>query len=243
MTDYFALCHRLRQFDTPTICNVIELFNVRPHTAGYMNSTIQACFPETPSMVGFAATATCRTAIAPRGAGAYHHLADQIARFDELSGPPVVVFQDLDNPVTAATFGEIMCSAYQAFGAVGLITNGGGRDLDQVQALGFPVFTGGTICSHGYIHILDVHIPVQVGGMVIYADDLLHGDRNGGTVIPRYIAVDIADVAAEFVAAEQIILDVLQGGDATITALRTAAREADEQIHALRRRVSRSASV
>ncbi|MBA3572466.1 MAG: RraA family protein, partial [Pyrinomonadaceae bacterium] len=61
--------------------------------------------------------------------------------------PGVVVFQDLDDPPVGATFGEIMCSVYRAFGAAGLITSGGGRDLAQVRALGFPVFVGSTICS------------------------------------------------------------------------------------------------
>lgn len=240
MTDTFALCHQLRQFDTPTICNVIELFDVQPRTAGYMNSSIQANFPEMPPMVGFAATATCRTAIPPRGKSAYHHIADQAARFNELSGPAVVVFQDVDSPVAAATFGEIMCTAYRAFGAVGLITSGGGRDLDQVQALGFPIFTGSTICSHGYIQILDLHVPVHVGGIAVYPNDLLHGDRNGVTTIPVDIAAEVADVAAEFVAAEEIILSVLRGGDASIANLRAATAESGAQIDALRQRVSRS---
>ena len=45
-------------------------------------------------------------------------------RFGELSGPPVVVFQDIDDPPVAATFGEVMCTTYQTFGAVALITSG-----------------------------------------------------------------------------------------------------------------------
>ncbi len=53
---------RLRAFDTPTICNLIELFEVRPHNTGYMDGRIRAAFPEMPPMVGFAATATFRAA-------------------------------------------------------------------------------------------------------------------------------------------------------------------------------------
>ena len=54
----------------------------------------------------------------------------QVARFAELPGPAVVVFQDLDDPEVSATFGEVMCSTYQAFGSTGLITSGAGRDLE-----------------------------------------------------------------------------------------------------------------
>ena len=43
---------KLSQFDTPTICNVIELFEVRPRNVGYMNHRVQAQFPEFAPMVG-----------------------------------------------------------------------------------------------------------------------------------------------------------------------------------------------
>jgi regulator of RNase E activity RraA len=56
----------------------------------------------------------------------------------------------LDSPPVAATFGKIMYTTYPSFGAVGLVTSGAGGDLDQVRKIGFPVFTNGTICSHGY---------------------------------------------------------------------------------------------
>src|SRR5262245_30416827 len=88
----------LRKYDTPTICNVVELFDVRPRTAGYMDGRIRACFPKLPPMVGFAATATFRSAAPPRSGNVYAGVGDQVAGFAELAGPPVVVFQDLDSP-------------------------------------------------------------------------------------------------------------------------------------------------
>ena len=142
-----------------------------------------------PPIVGFAATATFRSAAPPPpGTDVYDNIEVQVARFAELSGPPIVVFQDLDDPAVAATFGEIMCTTYQTFGSVGLITSGAGRDLDQVRKIGYPVFTGGTISAHGYCHTPDVHVPVRVGGVMIYPDDLLHADVNGVTTIPKEIA-------------------------------------------------------
>ena len=230
---------RLRAFDTPTICNLIELFDVRPRNTGFMDARIQACFPELGPFVGFAATASFRASAPPRGGDAYASTEVQVERFAELSGPPVVVFQDLDDPPVAATFGEVMCSTYQAFGAVALITSGAGRDLDQVRALGFPVFTGGTICAHGYCHILHVHLPVQVGGLVVNPNDLLHGDRNGVTSIPREIASELPDVGTEFVAAEALILDALRAGPPSVARLKEARAEAAARIAALRRRVGR----
>ena len=43
---------------------------------------------------------------------------------------------------------------------------GAGRDLDQVRAIQFPVFTSSTICSHAYCHMLHIGLPVRVGGLI-----------------------------------------------------------------------------
>lgn len=203
----------LRAVDTPTVCNVIELFDVRPRNTGYMDGRIQSCFPEMGPVVGYAATATFRSDAPPRGGDVYSSLDRQVEAFAELPGAPFVVFQDLDDPAVSATFGEVMCATYQAFGAVGLITSGAGRDLQQVRALGFPCFTGGTICSHGYCHILQCNVPVHVGGITIYPGDILHADCNGVTTIPNEIAGQVARLCKEFIEAEEEVLGYVKGTD------------------------------
>ena len=202
----------LRKYDTPTICNVIELFDLRSRIAGYTDSRIQACYPKLPPMVGYATTATFRSAAPPRSGDVYSGLAEQVATFASFPQPTVVVFQDLDDPPASATFGEVMCSTYKAFGSVGLITSGAGRDLDQVEALNFSCFTNGTICAHGYCHIVQINVPVHVGGVTIHPGDLLHGDRNGVTTIPLEIASPVAHACADYAAAEAIVLDYLKAG-------------------------------
>ena len=230
----------LRQFDTPTICNVIELFDVRPRDQGYMDHRIRCAFPEMPPMVGLAATAAFRSAGEPSATDAYGSLEDQIELFEGLGGPPVVVYQDLDDPPAAAVFGEIMCTTYRTFGAVGLVTSGAGRDLDQVRALDFPVFTGSTISAHGYCRTLHIGQQVRVGGLVVNQGDLLHGDLNGVTNIPGNIATEVAEAAAEFVAAEAIVLDYLNGpGAKTRRGFSEASSEFRGVVARLRSEVSR----
>jgi len=228
---------RLARFDTPTICNVIELFDVRPRNRGYMDARVRCNFPEFPPMVGFAATAAFRSDAPPAKGDAYGSIEQQLEQFAALPGPPVVVFQDLDDPPVGAVFGEVMCSTYKAFGAAGLVTNGAGRDLDQVRALGFPVFTGGTICSHAWCHILHIGLPVRVGGLMVNQGDLLHGDANGLTTIPVEIAVSVAELADEFVAAEAIIMDYVKSPGEKNVAQFTERRQAfQEAVAALKRR-------
>jgi regulator of RNase E activity RraA len=238
-----AQLDQLRKYDTPTVCNVVELYDLYPRTAGYMDGRIVACYPKLPPMVGYASTATFRAAAAPRAGNVYSGLDHQVASFAELPGPAVVVFQDLDNPPAAATFGEVMCTTYKAFGAVGLITSGAGRDLDQVEALHFPCFTSGTVCAHGYCHIPSINIPVHVGGIMIHPGDLLHGDRNGVTTIPLAVADEIAEGCAELAEAEALVMNYLKAGNVTVKGFTEARMACKERIDQLAKRLRRKGSV
>ena len=225
----------LRKYDTPTVCNVVELFDLRPRSAGYMDARIRACYPKLPPMVGYAVTATFRSAAPPRGGNVYASLSDVLAALAELPGPAVVVVQDLDNPTAAAMFGEVVCTTFKAFGAAGLVTSSAGRDLDQVEPLNFPCFSDGTICAHGYPQILQVNVPVQVGGATVHPGDLLHGDRNGVTTIPNDVASATARACAEYMAAEGVIFEYLKTGKIDVPGFTKARKECGDRIAALER--------
>jgi regulator of RNase E activity RraA len=190
-----------------------------------------------PPIAGYAATATIRCAFPKSEGPVYGSLDEQVARFSEIPGPPIVVFQDLDDPAVAATFGEIMCSTYQAFGAAGLITSGAARDLDQVRRIGFPAFSNGVIVSHGYSHIVSVHTDIRVGGIVIRPGDLIHADTNGVTTIPHAIGSEVAQVAAEYVAAENVILEFTKTGSKDVKKFTAARMECFHQLAELGKRV------
>ena len=228
---------KLCRYDTPTICNAIELFEVRPQTEGYMDSRIRSCFPEMSPICGYAATATFRSAVVPSGSASYGTLSGQIARFGEVPEPPVVVIQDLDEPTKSATFGEVMAATYKSFGAAGLITSGAARDLDQVRDVGLSCFSDGVICSHGYPRFIDFLVPVHVGGLAVYPGDLLHADQNGVTNIPAEIAGEVADVCDEYCAAEAVVLDYCAAGNVTAKGYGEALGELGARVKALRLRL------
>ncbi len=231
---------KLRKYDTPTVCNVIELFAVRPQTEGYMDGRIRACFPDMGPVCGFASTATFRSALAPQGAAAYGTLYGQVARFSELPGPPIVVIQDLDQPPKSATFGEIMAATYKSFGVEALVTSGAARDLDQVRAVGLPCFSDGVICSHGYPQLIEFHVPVHVGGLAVHTGDLIHCDQNGVTDIPLSIADEVADVCEEFCRAESVVLDYCQAGDVSVEGFAEALKELGHRLKGLRAQLRRT---
>jgi regulator of RNase E activity RraA len=220
----------LRRFDSPTVANVIELFDVRPRNEGYMDRRIQACFPRMPPIVGFATTATFRSAQPAAHGDSYSSLVDQVERFvEEVPAPRIVVFEDLDGDPVGATFGEVLCTVFKAFGCVGLITSGAARDLDQVERLGFPAFASTTIVSHAHCRILDLNIPVTVGGLAVRPGDVLHADRNGVVSIPREILAETALGCEKLAAAEGEVFRAVEGGRPTVEGLRAAYQRTRER--------------
>ena len=63
------------------------------------------------------------------------------------------------------------------------------------------------------------HVPVRVGGLGVHPGDLLHADANGVTSIPHEIAADVAQAAADYMAAESMILDYCKAGSLRAEAL------------------------
>lgn len=184
-----------------------------------MTSDIRCIFPDLGVMVGHAATARI---MADEPAVEGH----QVSRLDwwdylqEIPKPRVVVIQDLDRVVKGAYWGEQNANIHKALGCLGVITDGGVRDLDEMQALGFHAFAAHVLVSHAYVHLVDFGIPVRVGGLTVSPGDLLHGDKHGVTVIPPPIAAEVASAAARLERQERQIIELCQSPDFTIEALK-----------------------
>lgn len=182
----------LQQIPTPSIANAIETFNVRPRNEGVSDGTVRPQFPELGPIVGYAATATIRSNDeAPKGHPITRWTA--IEHVLQTSAPRILVVQDLDPEERrlGALWGEVQSNTFKRLGCAGTITNGGVRDLDEVRALGFQLFSSHVVPSHAYVHYTSVGSPVTVSGLEIHPGDLLHGDQHGFVTIPPAIAHDL----------------------------------------------------
>src|SRR4051794_41623400 len=128
-----ALLEELRTFSTPSIANAIETFEVRGNHEGFMDGSIRCMFPDLGPLVGYAATATIRAATPGESAN-----RELWAHVYSTPSPRIVVVQDLDEPSgVGSLWGEVNSNIFQVFGALGVITNGCVRDLDEMHAVGF----------------------------------------------------------------------------------------------------------
>jgi 4-hydroxy-4-methyl-2-oxoglutarate aldolase len=212
------LLERLRQIDTPTISNAIELYKVRDRTEGFMGYDVRCLFPQLGVMLGYAVTAICDNRPGPvAGRQAYFKWLEAIR---DAPKPVVCVFQDVSPRRELSCYmGEIMANCAQKLGAVGLVTDGGVRDVAEVEALGFHYFAAGAVASHGNFAITEVGIPVTISGVPVRPGDLIHGDQNGALVIPDEVAERLPDGVEQIRARERRVLEFVHGPDFNLDGL------------------------
>ena len=179
----------LRQFDTCTVANAVESFNVRLRNTGFTDARIRCMFEDAPSTVGYAATAHLRSGEPPIGGGTFHDRADFWNSILEIPAPRILVLEDMDtHPGRGAFVGDMHAAILQALGCVAYVTNGAVRELPSVRKMGFQLFAGSVAVSHAYAHIFEIGTQVTVAGMDVRPGDLLHGDRHGILTVPPEIA-------------------------------------------------------
>lgn len=210
----------LKAWPTPAIANAIETFDVRPRNEGFMLG-IRCMFPDLEPMVGYASTATM-LADSP---ATKRDRGSTLAHWDNISvtpGPRVAVIHDLDQPrCIGSLWGEVNANIHKALGCLGVITDGGVRDLDEVQEAGFHFFAADVIPSHAYVHIVEVGIPVKIGGLVVNNGDLLHADKHGVISIPHDIARDVPGACQQVEDGERRMIDYCKSPDFNVENLKT----------------------
>jgi len=189
----------LRAIDSPTIANAIEYFEIRPRVAGYCGSNVRCLTPEAGFMLGYAVTCKGDSTTESKDRREHTSLYRAIHELQPL--PAVVVIGDDGDPSRlhlSCHAGEMMATTMKRVGAVGLVTNGGLRDIREINALGgFHYYGRGLVVAHGRPCIYDVGATVTIDGMEVHPGDLLHGDENGIVVIPAEIADKVAAKARE----------------------------------------------
>jgi 4-hydroxy-4-methyl-2-oxoglutarate aldolase len=212
---------RLRQFDTCTLANAIETFEIRLRNEGYTGPGLRCFFQDFPPMLGYAVTSRVKSSNPPTSGGSYDDRTDWWTAMDSWPAPRVAVIQDLEHPQgRAAVAGAIHAHVLQMLGCSGLITNGAVRDIPTLRKLGFSLFAAHAAVSHAYIHMVDFGVPVEIYGLKIFPGDLLYADCHGVLSIPKEIAAQLPNVAAAIEQHERRIVDFCRSPDFSLQLLK-----------------------
>jgi Aldolase/RraA len=223
----------LRAFDTPTICNALELVAPARRAMGFTRRPLFAAFPQTKPAVAFARTAIIR-AREPHPRGREEATAVRLGYYEHIAAEPlpsIAVIQDIDWPDTGfgAFWGEVQTHIHKGLGCAGVITDGSVRDLDAMAA-DFFVLAGSVMPSHAHVHLVDYGGTVSVAGMLVSPNDIVHADRHGAVVIPPEAVKEIPTAATLLARREKVIIDASKEPGFSVARLRQAFAE-QEEIH------------
>lgn len=201
----------LELFDTPTICNALELIDSSRKNYGYTCYDMMAVNAAASPIAGFALTATMRSE-EPSELSAEELKKERLKYYEymytDMGGPKVCVMQDIDGAEArhGPFWGEFNTRIHRAMGFRGVVTDGCVRDVGKLPK-DVLLLARGLRPSHANLHIASFGQPVKIFGMEVSHGEIVHADEHGAVAFPAKLASEIVVRAKEFIAREAPIVD------------------------------------
>jgi len=216
----------LAQWDTPTICNGLEILVPQRRAMGFTSKGMVAADRSLKPIVGLARTGLIRSREVPRAP--IPPREDWYEYVAAAALPTIALLQDIDDqPGFGAFWGEVQSTVHLALGVLGCVTNGSFRDLDML-APGFQIIGGCVVPSHAHVHMVQMRCDVDVFGMKVAHDDVIHADFHGGVIIPADCVKTLPGAIDLISRREKVILDLAKAPGFTATVMREALRRSGE---------------
>lgn len=187
----------LKHWNTPTIYNGWE--QITRHDAskdGFNIEETRDFMPQMGPMVGYAVTVVCEPSNRQHPLDHPNAWSQYRAYVGSVPGPKIVMVQDLDKPrVVGAFWGEVNSSIHKALGCVGTIVDGGIRDLDEMNSVGFKALARCLCVGHAFSMPVRWGCEVEVFGRTIRPGQLIHADKHGFLAVPPEDEVRLLEAA------------------------------------------------
>ena len=184
MTVPLSLIEQLREFDTPTVAESMAALGCSERHKNYMGDPLRLLTDVAEPMVGLAITMEADTSSPDREAnvdGVY----DAVEKMEQSMLPTVVVMKAVGaRPRHECMLGDGMGKTFKSAGGVGVVTDGGARDLDGLTRLGMPIFGTGAVCDHATLVYALATEPITISDVTLNHGDLIHADNNGVLRVP-----------------------------------------------------------
>jgi len=132
----------------------------------------------------------------------------------ETAGPGQVLVMDCRGDLRGASGGNILITRLRERGAAAMVSDGAVRDSPEIARNPFPVFAAGRSANLSLIvhHAVDINVPIACAGVPVFPGDIVVGDEEGVVVVPRHLAAEIAQPAAEQEELEAFLLQQIEAG-------------------------------
>jgi 4-hydroxy-4-methyl-2-oxoglutarate aldolase len=136
------------------------------------------------------------------------HKAMQIAQ------PGDVMVIQANGHLDGAIWGDLLTKSAKARGLGGVVMDAAARDRDEIEALGFPVFSTAVLPGGTYkTNPGSINVPISVAGAVVEPGDIVVGDADGVVVVPRAMARGVLEAARAIVANEVAMTERVERGE------------------------------
>lgn len=116
--------------------------------------------------------------------------------------------------VRSGIWGELLATAARNAGCAGALVHGAVRDIRRMTRMQFPVFATAK-CIYDSLHrqrVVDIDIPVEMGGVRFHPGDIVFADEDGVVVIPQEIEEQVVAKSLDKVTAENITRTAIKNG-------------------------------
>jgi 4-hydroxy-4-methyl-2-oxoglutarate aldolase len=132
----------------------------------------------------------------------------------EQCGPGDLLVVASAAPSTHGMFGELFATALQRRGVVGIVSDTGVRDTEELRQMGFPAWSR-YVSAQGTVKSTagSVNVPVTIAGQVVAPGDVVVADDDGVVVVPRERAAEALEASRARIAKEEASRDAFRAGE------------------------------
>ena len=196
---------KLIKFDTPTICNGLELIDSKFKLRGYSKEKFFCLNPNIKPIVGYAKTAKI-SSVKHNIKTKSSSRVDYYEYVNEGNFPKISVVHDRHKNPIGSFWGEVNANIHKKLGCLGVITNGSVRDLDVIPK-NFQFLSKTLSPSHAEVSLINFGKTVNVMGVDVKNNDLIHADVHGFVTFSDDLIDELLNAIRFVEKKEKIILD------------------------------------
>ena len=192
------LIKQLGQFSAATVHEALGKYGNLPSVIKPISSTMKVCGP------AYTVKTMPRDNILLHRAYAY-------------AKPGDVIIANCSGFYEAGYWGDLMSLGAKTKGINGLVIDGCVRDANDIETMGFPVFSRG-LCILGTSNHGDgfLNEPIVIGDVLINPGDIIIGDRDGVVVVPQNRITEAIEKSAAREAKEENVRRQLREGKTSL---------------------------
>jgi len=205
----------IEEFRKVSTGNLADAVDEATGQRGFMYHDMKPIFKT--KIVGPAATAILRPVL-KNDKTEYPNYALQI--LDEAAPGSVLVYV-LEDGLETSGIGNLMATTAKVRGLSGAVIDGGARDIEEIEAIGFPVFsrsvTPATVVGR-YVSVAK-QVPVKCAGVLVRPGDYIVGDRDGVVVVPVEKTSRVVELIRDYDARESKMIPIIKDQKSMLKAL------------------------